>query len=644
MADITRYDAAEIGRLFNRDDRSFMEKYGQAAGPFFRIEISDQAERVLFSAESNVSDGNYDLDGLIISSVEWDETDCQASSLTMEIQNPDLRLQDSRLFAEGNTVDLWMGYDGLNPDYMGRGIIVEIETTFPRQGMPTLQVTCYDIAHFMMEEGKAEIVPEGTAWFERHTQTTNQNQNRRTRTGSTHIADTEDERRRRSGQRSQGQPVTPGVSIESVGFGVGNLDLGQTPSRNVVLDAENQSQSQQSQSRTTTWRQARLPRRSRRSGRVWREQTDNEIVETIFASYGIIAYTVAINQRVSGRNVEREREETLVQGDWLADTEREQQARRRSARLAGATPAVPDTTVAGVGFGLGVANLDLEQRELRFRGVTRTVSVTERVGGRRIVQKSGTSDWEFIKKLGKARGYITFVFFDIRSRRWIGYWGPPQNVPQNATYTFEYNAGDDTSLGEVKPRLSMRNQKTEIDLSFVDPRSGREQRLRVAMDSVNPYSPEFRGPDGAGTIEEPLGNGPEVVLTIHGQRTAVVANRPFTDMEDARRWLMGFWYRHATDFCQIEGDTLIGLPEMRARQKHTINGIGRISGAFFITKATHRMSTKAFYSAKFSGYRLVDFMFAPPTGESELLTVDSNELGESNPDPESIVIVPVVNE
>ena len=57
------YRAAQIGILFQQDDRNLVEKYGHTAAPFFRLEISDQADQIIFSAESQLQNGAYDLNG-----------------------------------------------------------------------------------------------------------------------------------------------------------------------------------------------------------------------------------------------------------------------------------------------------------------------------------------------------------------------------------------------------------------------------------------------------------------------------------------------------------------------------------------------------------------------------------------------------
>jgi len=625
------YPAAQIGTLHQRDDRDLVDVYGLFTAPFFRLEISDQTDAVLFSAESQFVDGGYDLHGIIVTEVEYDENDCQANMIRLTVQNPDLLIHDSRLFAEGNSIDVWMGYDGHTPKYMGRGIITEIEPMFESGSIPSMTVTCYDIAHFMMEEGRCEIDTEGTSWTVRSSSGGRTNRPRQ-RVANNAIPNTAADAARAI---ERGNLPEGSQSIDEISYSDSSVDPSEQDIDNWLVDEPEMSvdpnlvHEQETRRAAGSNRQWR-PRRND-SGKVWRGKTDAEIVATIFTSYGIVPFTEATDER---RRTSRMQQVTRDMNGIIQTTAvlnrveemRRAQAEEERLNLPNTTP---DVTVDTDG-----RNLDLNRREifLSTTQIPELTTTTERVTTeRRVVQKSGTSDWEFIKELAKKRGYIVYVFFLPEARRWIGYWGSPNNVPQDHIYTFKYAAGDGTNLRSIKPRISMRGQKTEIDLSVVDPRNGRTQLLRVSMDNVNRYSPEFRGPDNTAQIRQPLGNGPEVVLTIHGHRTTVIADRPFTDPEDARQWLMAFWMRHASDFCTFEGDTIIGFPELRARQSHIFQGMGRIDGAFFITKSTHTMSTGSGYKTSFSGYRIVDMIEGAPLTESELLTVDDTALGERNP-------------
>lgn len=632
------YPANQIGILFRRDERQLSEKYGQLAGPFFEMEISDQNDQVLWSAESHAVDGNYDLNGLIITDVQWEENDCQADMLSFTVINVDMRIHDSRLFLEGNSVDLWMGYDGLQPEYMGRGIITTVEPQFTRDGIPRMSVTCYDVSHFMMEEGKAEVQTEGTRWFERHSVPADGEGNSSEETFTEEHQDRQDqvEAQRAAVRAAGGSPADeariPSAPVDRL---APSTTLARKKIRSFTVPGGQPDQQVSQPRNRTTIRQARVSRNRRRRGKVWRNLRDDEIAATIFESYNIVPFAEATNQRSRARRVTRIVEdppdEELTNLEDRAD---QAENRRNRLRAAGIDPSV----VPG-----GNVDSASNSRPLH-KEVIRSVSigggrrkVTEEVGGRRVVQKAGTSDWEFIKKLAKNHGYIVFVFYYYETRNWIGYWGPPNNVPQHVSYTFEYNNGDSTTLASFKPKVSMRGQKTEIDLIYTDPVIRRQQRLRVSLENVSRYAPEFRGPDATSSVEEPLGSGPEVVLSIHGQRVSVAANRRFTSMDDARRWLMAFWYQHASEFCEAEGDCVIGIPEIRCRHRHNISGFGRYDGPYFFTKVTHSMRPGNVYTTEFSTYRVVDMLDVTPDAEGDSLSVESNEMGEITPEARDVI-------
>jgi hypothetical protein len=245
---------------------------------------------------------------------------------------------------------------------------------------------------------------------------------------------------------------------------------------------------------------------------------------------------------------------------------------------------------------------------------------------REVTQKAGTTDWQFITKLAEKHGFIVFVFFHLESRRWIGYWGPEGNVPQSVEWIFRYNAGDQTTLGDIRPNVSLRNQSTEIDLLYVDPVTRRTNRLRVAMDNVDPNFSPWRGVvEGSEPNQDPIGDGPEVTLTVQGERVRVNADHRFTSAEDARQWLMAYWLRHAEDYMFMEGNTIVGLPECRAREKHQFLGIGRYAGSYFITQVRHSMSPGQVYGTTFTARKIVDFN-QDDLGD-DMVVVDSEDIG-----------------
>lgn len=638
------YPARQIGRLFRRDEREISEKYGEMLAPFFRIEIAGQDERILFSAEAQGTDTNYDLNGLIVSSIEWQENDCQASMMKLTIQNIDMRLHESRMFTEGNTIDLWMGYDGRQPDYMGRGIITAIEPDFSNDSIPTLSVTAYDISHFLMEEGRAEVQAEGTNWWERRRVTPPANppsQEQQRQQFLVQQQETTAARNRAIREQTQrfvaaglgqaeaeqaARSIFPETPLSESGATARNV-----PVRSTTVDTSSAQRTNTPRSRTEI-RKVRVPRRRRNRGKVWRNLRDDEIANAIYQSYGIIPYTEAIGGDARSRTVTTELQvQQVTMLDNIPDTD--EQGRDNLLRAAAEgllTARLLESNSRSVDRSGTAA---LVRREIRAvtRTSERTIEVTQEVGGRRVVQKAGTSDWEFLKKLAKNHGFIMFVFYYYETKSWIGYWGSPHNVPQHVTYDFHYNYREMTTLKSFRPRISTRGQKTEIDMVYTDPATRKRQRLRVAMENISQYSPEFRGPDSTALLDEPLGNGPEVVLTIHGRRTSVQADRNFRSIDDARRWLMSFWYNHASEFCEAEGDFIQGIPELHCRHKHTFDGLTRFDGTYFLTQVTHKMDTGSMYTTTFSGYLMVDMLNNEPEQENGLMSVESENMGELSP-------------
>lgn len=704
------FAATEIGTLYHNDERSISEKYGAFGAPYFKIEISNKDDNRLFSADSLLSQGGFDLNGLIVNDVSFDEDIDGAASITLTANNPTLELANSSLFDIGNNVDIWMGYDARTPFYMGRGIIVEIAPEFPASEMPTIRLTAYDISYFMMEEGKGEIVPEGSAWWERGRVRRTGRVVRQERANTSHPDSlTEEEREERAAdnvrtraynvgseedvnylaETTNAEEMADGVDVSLEEYNAVDIPPDDTPAEPTQIETR------------TGWQQQNLARRSRQAGKVWRNLTDAEIVAKIFLSYGITPYVEATGERTrrfSGRNrtrVVQATSDTIVDStlgrlsdEEIARLEAEaapdeslEETRDRLARdvESGETNYEDDTPadlidspenndifyrpssnynrgifrqerpteedIAAQGFDpANVAGWDIEAGPFRIpypelvddtppQMPTRTGAG----GDRSVTQKAGTTDWDFLKELAAKHGFILFVFFHIDSRRWIGYWGPESNVPQFRQYIFRYNAGDLTTLGDVRPNVSAKGQATEIDLIFTDPRSRRENRLRVSMDNVNNYNSEFRGESGINPIGNPLGDGPEVTLAVHGQRVHVRANHMFTSAEDARIWLMAYWINHAEDFALLEGNTIVGIPELRAREHHIFEGLFRFSGTYFVTQARHYMSPGSMYCTEFTARR--SSTLQPGDDNTDALTVDQKEIGSGTSDDSETSIV-----
>jgi|GEM_PF-6415661 len=105
------------------------------------------APRFLISVEgtklqSDVSD--------FVRAVTYEEGDEVASRIALEVANPNFVFNESKVFAEGNKIDLWMGYLGKKLTFMNRCEVVKPNPTFPRDGMPMFNVEAFGAEHRLM--------------------------------------------------------------------------------------------------------------------------------------------------------------------------------------------------------------------------------------------------------------------------------------------------------------------------------------------------------------------------------------------------------------------------------------------------------------------------------------------------------------
>jgi phage protein D len=92
-----------------------------------------------------------------ITSVEFTEQENSASKIVLTVLNENFKFLDTKIFAEGNKIDLWMGYVSKPLEFMARGIIVKPNPNFPRSGIPTMTVIAHDLSRKLMRLREDDI-------------------------------------------------------------------------------------------------------------------------------------------------------------------------------------------------------------------------------------------------------------------------------------------------------------------------------------------------------------------------------------------------------------------------------------------------------------------------------------------------------
>lgn len=91
-----------------------------------------------------------------IDAVRYEEGENVAAKIALDVANPGFALLDSKVFAAGNAIDLWLGYDRRPLKYMNRCFSMKPNPTFPRAGMPKLAVVAHDASRELMDAGEKD--------------------------------------------------------------------------------------------------------------------------------------------------------------------------------------------------------------------------------------------------------------------------------------------------------------------------------------------------------------------------------------------------------------------------------------------------------------------------------------------------------
>jgi len=98
-----------------------------------------------------------------IKSVKFEDSRDMANLIQIQLANPMFRFTDSKLFAEGNSIQLWLGF-GSSWKFMDECTITKWLPRFPQTGLPTMVVKAYGYEFvFMRRISKGEQFKKHTA-------------------------------------------------------------------------------------------------------------------------------------------------------------------------------------------------------------------------------------------------------------------------------------------------------------------------------------------------------------------------------------------------------------------------------------------------------------------------------------------------
>jgi phage protein D len=240
-----------------------------------------------------------------------------------------------------------------------------------------------------------------------------------------------------------------------------------------------------------------------------------------------------------------------------------------------------------------------------------------------LFQKKNMTDFQFVKGLAAINSMEFWVDYDIVQGKWVLHWKPP-DYTQRPLYVLDYGH-ERAAIISCEAEYGLTGQITDLQVMYWSYSKQEWVRVDQAVEVPGP-DVTFRKRAGAGTAQAPRrqkGGGRarairqnEVInseitnveglrLSAGGHSIDIVPHRRFKDAADAvaysKRWLQA----RRDHFIILKGEC-VGIESLRARQKHTVNGLGdRLSGDYYFTSFRHKQSGGSQYRCEFAAHKVM---------------------------------------
>jgi len=258
-----------------------------------------------------------------------------------------------------------------------------------------------------------------------------------------------------------------------------------------------------------------------------------------------------------------------------------------------------------------------------FAGIKRTAGVHDRV------QKKGTSDYQFLKKVAEINGFEVFSRFDTDRKKFALFFQPPNSKARKEVFSFSYGEGDlvdfQNKLLSFEPTLDAFDQATDFEVFIIKDKTTRgtkvnfinkltlEENKKIAAERDRRFTGGNPGPQGG--KQTPSDDGVQVGFKAFGRSFKFPSHKRFKNEFAARKAIEEFIKRQKENFITGKG-TLKGNEAIQSRQTHILNGITeQFTGKYFFTQVIHRVSKSEGYKGEFTCRKLIDdtIVQSPPT-------------------------------
>lgn len=226
-----------------------------------------------------------------------------------------------------------------------------------------------------------------------------------------------------------------------------------------------------------------------------------------------------------------------------------------------------------------------------------------------MVQKSGMTDYAFVRAIANITGFIFWVDGDP-SGRWTLHFRDPERIYDNASpfvvqskrYTFTYGSADHAILS-ADPAYVLSDARTRIRATYRDPTTGKTIKADVEEEQTSP-DVLFEG-NASEKIAKPLPSAGAVRIYLDDFQVEQVADKRFQTQAQLEMWLRAWFQKRRSSMIDMKGQ-LIGIEDLKAFQIHALAGLGRTySGDYFFSKVRHGFTAGDGYRTEFNARKVL---------------------------------------
>jgi len=216
-------------------------------------------------------------------------------------------------------------------------------------------------------------------------------------------------------------------------------------------------------------------------------------------------------------------------------------------------------------------------------------------------QPKHMSYYDFCSRLSNLADYYFWVDGDEKGR-WILHFKNPQSVKreQSDIYTFYYNSGEKTTLFEFEPEIVLTKQYAKVYTETVLP-NGKTLKATFEENQKNKW--DIKSDDPEEEIQKPFDSPNKVKVYLDDISFFIPQISSLKTDKDLQNYV-DLWIKRNSEEFMMGNGKLIGIPNLRARQNHKLEGLGKIyDGSWHFTRVKHIINESNGYSCEFDARR-----------------------------------------